>query len=240
MSRAGDDFGGPARERSGWLIPLAVFLVTAVLIGLVLLYYLSPTPSELIEEQPSPTSVETPVTLRVGSQNFHVPANYLPYASARKGGTFSEVKLMALLPGLDGYSSGEASAYTWDSPDSRLLDIRLRARTILDEQGRLDRIYLPQVENRDGAPGPFGLTLFTFRESSSYRDDELYVGQTEGGPIVIRCSKAVSASVAGACLREWPVGTGVAFSYRFKRAHLENWRAIDKAAHELLATFMAT
>jgi hypothetical protein len=239
MSRAGDDFGGPAKERSGCLIPLAVFLVTAVLIGLVLLYYLSPTPSELIEEQTSPTSAETPVTLRVGSQNFHVPANYLPYASARKGGTFGEVKLMALLPDLRGYSSGTASSFTWDDPDSRLLDIRLRARTILDEQGRLDRIYLPQVESQTGAPAPFGLTQYTFRANSSYRDVELYVGQSETGPVILRCSKAVSDSVAGACLREWPVAQGVAFSYRFKRAHLANWREIDAAARTLLASFMA-
>jgi hypothetical protein len=239
MSRAGNEFGGPARERSGWLIPLAVFLVTAVLIGLVLLYYLSPTPSELIEEQAAPTPVETPVAIRVGTQSFSIPANYLPYASARKGGTFTEVKLIALLPDLQGFSSGEASNFSWDSADSRLLDIRLRARTILDERGRMDRIYLPQVTDRDGEPAQFGLTRFTFRENSSYRDGDLYVGQSETGPVVLRCSKAVSDSVAGACLREWPIAPGVAFSYRFKRAQLANWRDIDKAVRELLAAFKA-
>jgi hypothetical protein len=99
MSRAGNDFGGPARERSGWLIPLAIFLVTAVLTGLVLLYYLSPSPSELIEEQQSLTDTAVPVALRVGSLQFGIPANYIPYPSVRKGGAVDQLKLMALLPG---------------------------------------------------------------------------------------------------------------------------------------------
>lgn len=239
MSRAGNEFGGPARERSGWLIPLAILVVVAVLGAITYVLYLAPTPSELIEEQVARTGEETPVTLTVGSQTFHIPANYIPYASARKGGSFSELKLNALLPDLRGYSSGEASAFTWESPDSRLVDIRLRASTIPDERGWLDRVYLPQVENRDGAPGPFGLTKFTFRENSSYRDVELYVATSQIGPVVIRCSKAVSDSVAGACFREWPIAPDVAFSYRFKRAHLSNWREIDKAVHDLLASFMA-
>lgn len=239
MSRAGNEFGGPARERSGWLIPLAILVVIAVLGGITYVLYLAPTPSELIEEQVARIGDETPVTLTVSSQTFHVPANYIPYASARKGGAFTELKLNALLPDLKGYSSGDASAFTWESANSRLVDIRLRATTIPDERGWLDRVYLPQVEDRDGTPGPFGLTKFTFRPNSSYRDIELYVAQSEAGPIVIRCSKAVSDSVAGACFREWPIARGVAFSYRFKRAQLPNWREIDKAVRTLLASFMA-
>jgi hypothetical protein len=238
MSRAGNEFGGPAKERSGWLIPLAVFLVTAVLIGMVLLYYLSPTPSELIEEQAAPTGVDTPVTLSIGSQALRIPANYIPYASARKGGSFAEVKLIALLPDLTGYSPGDAEAFSPDSADSRLLNLRLRAQAGLDERDRLERIYLPQVEDRNGKPGPYGLTQFSFRESSSYRDEELFVGQSEAGPVVWRCSQAVSDSVAASCMRDYPLTPGVAFTYRFKRRHLKDWREIDKRVRELMASFM--
>jgi hypothetical protein len=238
MSRAGNEFGGPARERSAWLIPLAVFLVTAVLIGMVIIWYIAPTPSELIEEQAAPTGVDTPVTLKIGAQQFTIPANYLPFASARKGGSFSEVKLIALLPDLEGYSSGQSAEFSPDKADSRLLNIRMRAQVALDERTRLDRIYLPQVASRDGAPGPFNLTQFTFGPNSSYRDDELFVGQTENGPAVIRCSRPVSDSLAASCLREQPIGTGVAASYRFKRTHLAEWAAIDKAVRALFARFM--
>ena len=238
MSRAGNDFGGPARERSAWLIPLAVFLVTAVLIGMVIIWYIAPTPSELIEEQSSPTSVDTPVTLKVGQQQFTIPANYLPFASARKGGNFSEVKLIALLPDLEGYSSGQAGEFTPDKADSRMINIRLRGQMALDERTRLERIYLPQVASRDGAPGPFNLTQFTFGPNSSYRDEELFVGQTESGPAVMRCARPVSDSLAASCVRELPIATGVAMSYRFKRTHLGEWAAIDKAVRDVFARFM--
>jgi hypothetical protein len=239
MSRAGNEFGGPAKERSAWLIPLAVFLVTAVLIGMVIIWYIAPTPSELIEEQASPTSIDTPVVVKVGPQQFVVPANYLPFASARKGGSFSEAKLIALLPDLEGYSSGQAAEFSPDQADSRLLNIRLRAQVSLDERARLDRIYLPQVVNRDGSPGPFGLTQYTFGENSSYRDDELFVGQTDKGPAVMRCSRPLSDSLAASCIRELPIASGVSLSYRFKRTHLDEWRAIDTAVRALFARFMA-
>jgi hypothetical protein len=239
MSRAGNEFGGPARERSAWLIPLAVFLVTAVLIGMVIIWYIAPTPSELIEEQAAPTSIDTPVTLKVGSQQFTIPANYLPYASARKGGSFSEVRLIALLPDLEGYSSAQSEEFSPDKADSRLLNIRMRAQVALDERSRLDRIYLPQVQSPNGAPGPYELTQYTFNPNSSYRDEELFVGQTDGGPAVIRCARPLSDSLAASCLREQPVGTGVSVSYRFKRTHLAEWRAIDKAVRDLFAKFMA-
>ena len=238
MSRG--DFGGQAKERSGWLIPLAVFLVTAVLTGLVLLYYLSPTPQELIEEQAAPTDSQTLVALSVGGQKFHIPANYIPYGSARKGGVLTQLKLTALLPDLQGYSVGEAPAFSSDSTDSRVLNINLRAQPILDEQGRLDRIYLPQVEDRDGAPGPYGLTQYTFKANSSYRDEELFVGPSGEGPVVFRCTKPLSDDVAPACLRDMPLGTNLALSYRFKRKHLADWRDIDAGVRALITSFMDT
>lgn len=237
MSRAGNDFGGPAKERSGWLIPLAVFLVTAVLTGLVLLYYLSPSPSELIEEQASPTGDSTMVSLTIGNQHFRIPANYMPFPSARKGGVLTELKLKALLPDLDGYSMGDASEFASDAPDSRVLNLNLRAQAILSEQDRMTRIYLPQVTDADGTPGPYGLTKYTFLPTSSYREEEMFVGQTDAGPMVLRCTKPVSDTVAPTCLRDMPIGPGVGLSYRFKRSHLDNWRAIDKRVREMMAAF---
>ena len=238
MGRAGTEFGGPAKERSGWLIPLAVFLVTAVLTGLVLLYYLSPTPSELIEEQSAPTDSSSVATLRIGPQEFHIPGNYIPYASARKGGSRTEVKLVALLPDLEGYSVGEASAFASDAADSRVLNLTLRAQPIYTERERLDRIYLPQVADVNGAPGPYGLTQFTFKPSSSYRDEDLFVAKSDTGPVVLRCTKPLPDSVAPTCLRDQQLVPGLALSYRFKRSHLADWADIDKSVREMIATFM--
>jgi len=239
MGRAGNEFGGPARERSGWLIPLAVFLVTAVLTGLVLLYYLSPTPSELIEEQAAPTDSTTPVALNVGSRHFHIPANYIPYASARKGGALTELKLQALLPDLQGYSTGDAQEFNSDAADSRVVKLRIRAEpTTLPESDRLNRVYLPQVANRDGAAGSDGLTHYTFRPDTGYRNKDLFLGQTDKGPMALLCEQPAEDVVAPICRRDMLLAPGVALNYFFKRTHLANWREIDTGVRALIASFM--
>ena len=55
MNRIAGDFSAPAREYSGWLIPLAVFVVTAILSALFLAYYFAPSPQQLTRTRPAPT-----------------------------------------------------------------------------------------------------------------------------------------------------------------------------------------
>src|SRR5438094_6610839 len=84
MSHAGEDFGGPAKRRSGWLIPLTVFFVTACLSALVLAYYLAPAPPGLAPEQPAPTDATRPVGLSRGSTRLRIPGQYILLARARR------------------------------------------------------------------------------------------------------------------------------------------------------------
>ena len=74
------------RKRSGWLIPLGVFLVTLVLSAVILLYYLAPSAPSFIDEQVAPTSRTDIVALRVHGLKLWIPANYLEYESSRQGG----------------------------------------------------------------------------------------------------------------------------------------------------------
>ena len=74
------------RKRSGWLIPLGVFLVTIALSALMLLFYLVPNATNFLEEQVSPTSRTDIVALQVHDLKLWVPANYLQYESSRQGG----------------------------------------------------------------------------------------------------------------------------------------------------------
>ncbi len=98
MSRAGDEFGGLAQQRSSWLIPLVVFFVTACLSAIVLAYYFAPGPPGLGQEMPSPTDTTRPVTLTLGPQHFRIPANYILLSSARRGGALNELSMAAVLP----------------------------------------------------------------------------------------------------------------------------------------------
>ena len=55
LSRPGE-FDSAIRKHSGWLVPLALLVLTVALCALVLLYYLVPSPNSLIEERASPSA----------------------------------------------------------------------------------------------------------------------------------------------------------------------------------------
>ena len=234
------DTDGTIRKRSGWLIPLGVFLVTAALSALVLLYYLAPTAPNFLEEQVSPTSRSDIIPLRVHGLKLWIPANYLQYESARQGGARKDLALFAILPDLSGWSNWEASAFTGNTPDSPVLYLLIRDENLnLSESDRLSRIYMAYVINPRGVPGPFGLTQYTFREDSGYRREDLFVGQTEAGPVVLRCVRFSPEVPSPSCLRDLPIANKVAITYRFKREHLARWREIGDGIGKLIATFKA-
>jgi hypothetical protein len=226
MSHAGDELGR-ARRRSGWLIPLAVFFVTACLSAAVLAYYFAPASPGLGEEQPAPTDATRAIALSVGTARFHIPANYVLTAGARRGGAMNAIQLIAILPDLKGYSLGAAPDFTANAPDSRVVAISLKSGvTVLPEEERLDRVYLMQVDNPKGRTGPYGLRQYAFRAESGYHDQDLFVGASDAGPVVLLCTKLAPDVASPSCLRDLPMEKGLSLNYRFKRAHLSQWRAI--------------
>ena len=239
MSRAGDEFSGPIRQRSGWLVPLAVFFVTACLSALVLAYYFAPTPSQLTQELPAPTDATRPVTLSVGPVRFRIPANYIVRASARLGGEMAQLDMIAMLPNFEGYTLGTAREFTGNEPDSGVVYFSLAGnRAALPEQERIDRIYMHQVTDASGAPGPYALRQYAFRSDSGYRSEDLLVGVGDGGrPVVLICNKLAPDTVSPNCLRDLPLGNGLALSYRFKRGNLADWRKVDAGLRALIDRF---
>ena len=239
MSRAGDEFGGPAKQRSGWLVPLVVFFVTACLSALVLAYYFAPSPPGLAQEQPAPTDATREVTLSIGTTRLHIPANYILMASARHGGAVKDLAMVAMLPDLKGYTLGAAQDFTANAPDSRVVAFTLKSgQMLLPEQERLERIYLTQAENPKGQPGPYGLRQYAFRTDSGYHDQDLLVGTGDAGTVVFLCAKLAPDVMSPSCLRDLPLGNALALSYRFKRAQLSQWRTIDSGLRTLIGAFM--
>jgi len=239
MSRAGDEFGGPAKKRSGWLIPIAVFVVTAALSALVLAYYIAPTPPALVAEQPAPTDSGKLVPLRIGNAGFHIPANYILFASARKGGTFKHLALAALLPDLAGYTLSTAQEFNDNSPDSRVVNFTIKDEKLaVTGHQRLTRVFMPQIANPDGTPAPDGLMLYTFKPQSGYRNEDLFVGEGDGGPILLRCTRVATDIPAPNCRTDLALASGMTLTYHFKRAQLPHWRAIDTGIRALSGAFM--
>ncbi|MEJ1969687.1 MAG: hypothetical protein WDN03_13785 [Rhizomicrobium sp.] len=232
------DTDGTIRKRSGWLIPLGVFLVTFVLSALVLLYYLVPAAPSFLEEQAVPTARTDLVALRVHGLKLWIPANYLRYESSRQGGARKELSLFAILPDLAGWSNGEAANFSGNTPDSPVVYLLIRDEEVnRPEADRLARIYMAYVTDPKGVPGPFGLTQYTFREDSGYRSEDLFVGQTPAGPMVLRCVRFSPEVPSPSCLRDMPIDRKVALSYRFKRAHLARWHEIADSIDNLIAAF---
>lgn len=225
-------------QHSGWLIPIVVFVVTAGLSALFLLFYLVPNPTSFIEEHPAPTARTDPVSLTVGALKFTVPANYFIYRSARQGGVRKDVALFAMLPDFRGYSTAEAQAFNDNSADSPVVYILVRAEPLnLPEQERLKRIYMAYAVDPAGKPGPFDLTQYTFRDDSGYRDEDLFVGHRGGKLVVMRCWRFSQTIPSPTCLRDRRLGDGVALTYRFKRANLGQWREIAEGIDALTAGF---
>jgi hypothetical protein len=236
MSQRGEE---TVRQRSGWLIPAAVFVVTAALSALILLYYLVPTPNSFIEEHPSPTSRTDPIALQVNKVSLVIPANYILYSSARQGGPRKEVALAAKLPDFHGYTDWYASTFADNGADSPVIYLLIREDQLnITEDERLKRIYMSYVVDPVGKPGPFGLTQYSFRDDSGYRGEDLYVGQGAKGPVVLRCVRFGPQVPSPSCLRDIRLGHHVALTYRFKRAHLAQWADIATGMDGLMHSFV--
>jgi hypothetical protein len=238
ISRPGSNFGSDVRERSGWLLPIAFFLAVAVLSALFLLYYLAPNPANLIEEHESPNSRTSLVHLKIGDLALIVPENYLQYASARRGGTRREIALFAKLPEMSGYSEPDAWTFSENGTHSPVIHILVREDgSGVAETARLRRIYLNEVQDPHGQPGPFGLLEYAFRDDSGYRGEDLLVGHADGRTIVMRCARPAADLPNPSCQRELPLPHGAALSYRFVRSRLAEWRGIARGVDNLVMRF---
>lgn len=239
MIQTADDAGEQIQKRSGWLLPLTVFVVTAALSAVVLYYYVGPRPASFTRDIPSPTVDTHPARLTVSGVAFTIPANYIVYRSAQRGGDYNAVSLFALLPDFRGYSAADAQRFVSNAPDSGAIFMLVRADKLnLTESERLKRIYMGYVTDPMGTAGPYGLTQYSFRGDSGYRGEDLFVGQTPRGPAVFRCVQFSADVPSPSCLRETPLTQGIALSYRFKRAQLAKWREISTGTEALVRSFL--
>jgi hypothetical protein len=240
MSRTSDD-DETIRKRSAWLFPLGVFLVTSVLTALIALYYLAPSPSTLFEEQVAPTSRTDIVVLSIHGKRFYIPANYLEYERARQGGERDKVALFARLPDFSGWSNWEAQSFADNSPTSPIVEMLIRQDDLnLSEADRLQRVYMGYVQDTRGAEGQYGLTQYAFRDDSGYRSEDLYVGRTQEGPVVMRCTRLGPDVPSPNCVRDMQLARGVSLFYRFKRTRLDHWQEIAEGVGRLMAGFEKT
>jgi hypothetical protein len=225
---------GEIHQHSGWLIPLTVMVVVVLLCAAMFLYYMRPfalsrTVAPFRDSRAS--TVAIPVNL--AGLPLSIPRRYIEPGTAKK----NTVALVAALPDMRGFSENDAQLFADNAPDSPLVHLLIRAdRAPLPAGERLKRIYAPYIANSAGEKGPFGLTHYTFRPGSGYARDDLYAGN-DGG-LLLLCEQPAQDLPSPNCLAiDQPVAPGASLSYRFKRAQLASWHAIDDGVTRLVAKF---
>ena len=236
--RRDTSFSTNIKEHSGWWAPLAVIVVVALLSLFVLLYYFAPNPVSFIEERPSLSARMETVQATVGGLALRIPANYLVFASARKGGTRREIDVAAKLPDFHGYTETERNIFSTNGPTSPIVRIKIRGEPYdVPEAARLTRVYLGEVVDPRGTPAANGLTRYEFRDDSGYRGEDLFVGHDGNAIGAMLCERPGADVPSPNCMRDYPLGSGAALSYRFKRTHLAQWRAIARGVNRLVVSF---
>lgn len=221
-------------QHSGWLIPFAVAVVVAILCTALFLYYMRPfalRPGVAPFRDNRDSSVAIPVN--IGGLALSIPRRYIEPGVGGK----NMAALVAALPEMRGFSQKDAPLFADNAPDSPVLHLLIRAEPAgLAGKERLQRLYMPYIANPAGEKGPFNLTHYVFRAGSGYARDDLYAAA--GGDLLFLCEQPAQDLPSPNCLAiDRPIAQGVSLSYRFKRAQLAGWRAIDNGATRLIARF---
>lgn len=188
------------------------------------------------------TTSDTRHEIVIGNNVLAVPANAIRFAEARRDGDASRLDLYLHWPDLEGYSDAERDDFNNTSRRKAIVFVSLdRSVTAHDMSGRMPALYHYLIEAQ-GKEKPAGVTQYAFRADTGYRDEFLAVARKHGGSaLVARClsGKQGNQSLA-ACQRDIIVGDGLRLTYRFSRRLLPQWRALDRAVREKMATMLQT
>ncbi|NNE40294.1 MAG: hypothetical protein HKN14_05180 [Marinicaulis sp.] len=241
----GYGFGGgnEVKEESSWRYPIGIFFAILFLSAIFLYYYVGPSVDEFKGDVPSPAISEEKISVTVGGHTFATPANFTVYPRARRGGVRDELSLYMLWPTKTGYSPANRKEFIENAPDTRRINIDITNRPPIYSEGeRIEKLYLPQTVDPAGAPTPYKLTKFVFKEqradvpTNGYADSELFVGaDANDNLIALFCFKERGPNASPDCWRTYEYSDKITVSYRFKRPYLPEWPQIDAEVRQFVA-----
>jgi hypothetical protein len=233
--------GGEVHPHSSWMLPAAI-LVIAALIAVGVFFYLT-NPSSVVDQlqgsAPAATASAATADLRVDGALFRVPANYTKFGRSRYSGDHDDVPMHALLPNFSPWSPGDAAAFASNAPNARVIHFTLAIdRAPLTYQEKFERGIKPAAQIQEGEPGPFGLTQYKFGPGTAYENTEWFTAKLDdGSELVMRCDASANPDFGSSCMRVTRLSDNVGLTYKFKRAHLAQWKQIDAGIMGLVESF---
>ncbi len=231
--------GGEVHAHSSWMLPALLLGVAAAIAAGVFFYLTGPTVDEIQGNVTSPTASAAKADIRVDGVLFRIPANYTKLSRSRYDGDQDDVPMHALLPGMSPWSPGDAKAFASNAPDSRVVHFTLAIdRTPLTYQEKFERGIKPRADNPEGEPGPFGLTQYKFSLGTGYENTEWFSAKLDdGSELVMRCDASANPDFGSSCMRVARLRDNVGLTYKFKRTHLAQWKAIEAGIMSLVDSF---
>ena len=223
-------FSSARQSPSGWhtrshVLPLLLAGALAAAAMALIAYLLWPTWGTVGSTGPQ----RLPVI--VGGTLFNVPTDAIRMKIQRHSGEQERIDLSFIYPSLDPPApprriSADALEDLQPPIDRIFLSIAAH-HDILAPDIRLRTIYSRYLD-QDSKPGPDGLTVRAFRESTPYGGEDLVVANAPG--LDARCTR--DAKTPGMCLSERRVD-GADLTFRFPRSWLSQWHDVADAMDRL-------
>lgn len=236
---SGGDFED-IKERPSWLIPLILFAVTMVFGVIVWWAYLGLSIDDLLGNNVSGSDRGRILHVSIGGQPLDIPENYTQYPKDRRDGERDKISLFTVLPDFAPFSSRREEDFMANGPKAKVIHFEIVSHPIARTESERAKMYMDRVVSRDGTE-EFGLTRYEFKDLDGFRGQDMYLFKTATGLFgMLRCMRRSEIMVAPFCVRDTELGNGLSLRYRFRRAHLEDWNAIDRGILELVETFVRT
>jgi hypothetical protein len=229
--------GARRMARSLLTLPLLLFFAVTLLAAAYIAYVLWP---RWPEPPVAPNAPSLPIV--IGGTVFNVPPAAIRRPVQRHAGAQTRIDLIFIWPSLKAPATA-AEAGPYAGPDSAAAEretahtlkrifVTLASGSAAPPVERMKTIYARYL-SQVFMPAPAGLVLFSFRENSPYRGEDLIYAQDEPERFLLRCSRAVGPT-PGICLHERRVG-GAEITVRFPRSWLDDWRNVAAGIDRLIA-----
>ncbi|MCE9521701.1 MAG: hypothetical protein K8S25_04630 [Alphaproteobacteria bacterium] len=231
--------GGEVHAHSSWILPLLLLVIAAAIAGGFFIFLAGPTVDDFQGNAPWPTASADTADIRIDGALLRIPANYTKFRRSRSNGDQDDVPMHALLPNLSPWSPGDAKEFASNAPDARVVHFTLATdRATLTYQEKFERGIKPLADKPEGEPGPFGLTQYKFGPLTGYENTEWFTAALEdGSQLVMRCDASPNADFGSSCMRVTRMADNIGLTYKFKRAHLAQWKQLDAKIMALIASF---